>query len=737
MATISVNMDSPNGDVLTLPVFELNYEQMLSDIPSAFDTSAEMLNTPTTYAGVTIHKFLVSDATIKNYLPANIPMQHSRYGLPDGVESSIIPTNLNIADFEIFDAASYGMERVTGSTTPTDFSTSVHYHTIAQNDWSLTPDGNFRPYASYRITEGFQPDNTTGQRQFLNYRDVNGAFSKLLYTNTGAHFYIGKIGMYGAESGSYRVINPNTAIMGTRPYFANSWSDLYESEKKIYGICTADDEPICDYMTNPAQGYLRFDGGIDQSYAPAYSSRVAWSNVNMYPFFVHYRVNGQHMYGVAFSQYTRNYDNADYPYKLLVFAMDAGYWGSSVHPDGGSWGDETQPSENDGTFYAPSDNVSPQSDYGTTKLVQDVNSALSGLFSGLTGVYNIFMIDTAGTGTSRLFTELSKIFGILYDDTPQGFLKRYEQTFYNPLSAVVSTHLLPYQFAASALFSPLRSEKMSVSGYSISDAIASKYSQPAPTYNTLQPLGRVLFDAVDMPAVLGGYADFAPYTQCILHLPYIGAVEIKTNAIAHGRLTVEYICDVISGNVIARICCRDHAGNEQYIQSASGNCAYNIPLYSMQQDGGAVGKLISSAAGIVSGALTGNAAGVLTGAAGVVGAAVESSFSPRSVQISGEIGGNNMLMSHRDVWLEIIRPAWTNSRYFRQLHGIPSGMSNTIADSGSGSAYDGFLQIESIDLEPVNATDEEKQEIETLLKQGVFIRAAELFQTFGNGGSES
>lgn len=725
MATISVNQDRPDGEVLTLPVFELNYEQMLSDIPNAFDTSSEMLNTPTTYGGVTIHKFLVSDATIKDYLPSDIPMQHSRYGLPTGVESSIIPTNLNIADHEIFDAAAYGMERVTGTTTPADFSTSVHYHTIAQNDWSLTPDGNFRPYASYRITEGFQPDNTTGQRQFLNYRDVNGAFSKLLYTNTGAHFYLGKIGMYGAESGSYRVVNPNTAIMGIRPYFAQSWADLYESEKKIYGICTADDEPICDYMQNPAQGYLRFDGGIDQQYAPAYSSRVSWSNINMYPFFVHYRVNGRHMYGVAFAQYTRNYDNADYPYKLLVFAMDTGFWGTSVHPDGGSWGEETQPNENDGTFYAPSDNVTPQSDYGTAKLVQDVNNALSGLFSGLTGVYNIFMIDT-GSSTSRLFTELSKVFGVLYDDSTTGFLKRYEQTFYNPLSAVVTTHLLPYQFAASALFSPLRPEEMTVSGYNISDAIADKYEQEAPTYNTLQPLGRVLFDTIDMPSVLGGYADFAPYTQCILHLPYIGEVEIKTNAIAHGQLTVEYICDVISGNVTARICCRDHAGNEQYVHSASGNCAYNIPLYSMQQDGSAVGKLVSSAAGIVSGALTGNTAGVLTGAAGIIGASAQSTISPRSVQISGELGGNNMLMSHRDVWLEIIRPAWTNSKYYRKLHGIPSGMSNTIADSGSGSAYDGFLQIDSIDLDDLPCTDEEKQEIATLLKQGVYIRGDEL-----------
>ena len=105
---------------------------------------------------------------------------------------------------------------------------------------------------------------------------------------------------------------------------------------------------------------------------------------------------------------------------------------------------------------------------------------------------------------------------------------------------------------------------------------------------------------------------------------------------------------------------------------------------------------------------------------------------------SGTVGGTNAMISPNQVYLELISPNWTNNMYHQKLKGIPADMSHCIADCGqevssntglpipTGIPYDGYLEIDSIDLEEVDATDTEKQEIENLLKSGVYIRGSEI-----------
>lgn len=521
--------------------------------------------------------------------------------------------------------------------------------------------------------------------------------------------------------------------------FSVSKTTYFDSYGRLYMVAQFPDRssitPHYSWTDENGQGYDR-NYKIRQRYCITGNDSNSWQNMNvgynMPHVFVHYVENGVDFYGVALIQFDTFDTETNTPIAIAVSALDSAWWGASIIPGGesgaGTWGNNTVPTVNDGTFSSTSNSVKPDNaNYSTTAIQTRVNTALTGLFSGLTGVYSIYLLDTA-SGQSISFTELTRIYNVLYASGNDKFLTRYLQSMYNPLSAVIAMHLIPYQFTASALFGATVKKQLTISGYNVSTAIS---ATTPPEYNILKPLGRVVFPRLDMPKYFGGFADFAPYTQCILHLPFIGAIELKTNAIAHGSITVEYLCDMISGNVTARISCTDNTGeNTQYVHTASGNCAYNLPLFTMNQNGDAVGKLLSGGAGIVSGALTGNPVNVATGIAGVVGSAIESSFSPRSTQISGNMGGNNMLMSNLDIWLEIVRPVWVENMYYQKLNGIPADMSNCIADSGQsvnlGFAYDGFLQIEKIDLDNVPCTEQEKQEIETLLKQGVFIRGDEI-----------
>lgn len=717
MSRMLLYLDKPrqpsDNETAIYPIYELDLQGLADARMVSWGLSGQVTN------AVNECHYLsggVNNANVNQYLSTNIPHQQWQDG--SILQARISKYFLNENNVYVPDPEYYDFEEIPIGQQPDDWGTASNYmkYQVLSN---ATIGGQTVTYRAYYNV--LQTATWDASAQYV--RDKNRKMIRLFYTENGYNF-----GVYqGADSEGGSQVGPVFNVAGYSQY-SYDFSNPYESR---YIWCNPSRRRLSiggNVIGMQLAWYSRTDTAADKGKMIAGTEPAAAS----FFIFVHASYNDKDYYGTL-CIYPN--DASESPvFTQINFALYTGeFWGESIISGGGggSWGQRTIPTVNDGTFDSVSDSVAPNdATWGTVGNVTNVNNALSGLFSALTGVYNIFMVDTA-SGSNRDFSEFAKIFGVLYETGDNAFLNRFKQSMYNPLSAVISCHLLPYNFAANALYGALVTKKMSISGYSVSDRIAEKYSQSAPEYNILKPLATKIFDTHNMENILGGWADFAPYTQCILHLPFIGAVEVKTNAIAHGQIKVEYICDIISGNVCARIWCNDYTGeNYQYVQTASGNCAYNLPLFSMNQDGSAVGKVIAGVSGIVTGALSGNPVSIATGTAGIIGGAIESSFSPRSTQISGEMGGNNMLMSHLDVWLEIIRPTWTETMHYQKLLGIPSGFSNCIADSGQGDTqdapYNGFLQIEKIDLDNVPCTEQEKQEIDSLLKQGVFIRGDEI-----------
>lgn len=690
------------GDYEIYPIYDIDFTGISADTGYTQEYSNDAVGTN----AYKYRQFKSINNNLINHIPATIPKIETADG-------NIIPfwhryTNIVDGRYTLDNDNLSSYAAIEQGVRPLDWGTNPNY--IDLDRTSASSHNIIRPSIN-KLTSSWSSSVSY-------YEDTKRTILRMFYTDTGNSFTVGK---HTVSNGNYYYARAYS--IGCYPHPSSS-----ARTGTSYSYTDANDNVLNNNY------YIQDGLAVNPSSTSEYQSWATYPDgYNCPMIFVHFTDSGTDFYGFAVVQMSDFTENS-YPVAIHVSAWDTTFWGTSIISGGesgaGEWGNNSIPTINDGTFSSTSNNVTPDNpNYSTTAIQTRVNNALSGLFSGLTGVYGIYMLDTA-SGADRLFTELTKIYGVLYESGNNAFLTRYLQSMYNPLSAVIAMHLLPYQFAVSAIFGVSVTKRLTISGYDVSGRIAEKYTQTAPEYNILKPLARVVFPEISIEKHFGGWADFAPYTQCILHLPFIGAVELKTNAIAHGKIKVEYLCDVVSGNVVARISCTDVDGNSQYVHTASGNCAYNIPLFTMQQDGGAVGKMLSGAAGLVSGALTGNPVNVATGAAGIVGAAIESSFSPRSTQISGNMGGNNMLMSNLDVWLEITRPVWIENMYYQKLHGIPADMSNCIADCGqdanTGIPYDGFLQIEKIDLENVPCTEQEKQEIETLLKQGVFIRGSEI-----------
>lgn len=354
-----------------------------------------------------------------------------------------------------------------------------------------------------------------------------------------------------------------------------------------------------------------------------------------------------------------------------------------------------------GTFTSISNN---DGDRSGTSLLSAISTANTTFKTVLGDAFNIYEVGAS---------DLSKVINVLYGSE---YFTRFENTMFNPLSAIISCALLPEIFVSS----PAPLHDMLAGGYNISDHI-----WPTPvTFKSPEPLIVRHIGDISLNKYFDGYADFDPYTKAKLHLPYIGEIAIDINKIAHGELAVDYVCDVLSGNVAAWVWCNDIDGNHQYCYTATGNCAYNIPLFSATADGSAIGKIIGGVASISVGNILGGAMSVADGAAGVVS---------RHTQVTGTYSGNIGQVTNPKCFLEISRPQWVNvdepnvDEPYRTGVGLPEIMKGTIESNN----LIGHLSVSWVDLTNIASTagnlefpvtPEELSEIESLLKSGILIK---------------
>ena len=85
------------------------------------------------------------------------------------------------------------------------------------------------------------------------------------------------------------------------------------------------------------------------------------------------------------------------------------------------------------------------------------------------------------------------------------------------------------------------------------------------------------------------------------------------------------------------------------------------------------------------------------------------------VQHSGSLGGNAGAMGIKTPYLIVRRPQTQIAADFRLFDGESNNVYGTL------SGYSGFVRVKHMHLHNIPATDVELNEIENLLKEGVFI----------------
>lgn len=208
----------------------------------------------------------------------------------------------------------------------------------------------------------------------------------------------------------------------------------------------------------------------------------------------------------------------------------------------------------------------------------------------------------------------------------------------------------------------------------------------------------------------GDARDYSPFTQVYCYLPFIGIVELNADDVVNSTLGIKYKIDVLTGCCLAQLTVKKY-GLDAVLYTYTGNCAVQMPITS--------GNYLSTVSSLL-GAVVSGAAAVATGGAlapVAIGAAANAlgGGARASVAMSGSLGSNAGAMGIRKPYLIIKRVESADADGYNEFYGYPTNKRVNL------SQLTGYVRVKDINLSGTNATEDEQNEIVTLLKEGVIL----------------
>ena len=220
--------------------------------------------------------------------------------------------------------------------------------------------------------------------------------------------------------------------------------------------------------------------------------------------------------------------------------------------------------------------------------------------------------------------------------------------------------------------------------------------------------------SITIDPYIGSFMDYSPYTKISIYLPYIGFRELAPEDVMGCTLSIKYIIDVITGGCNAVI----NVSGKGAIYQFNGSCIANVPLSAINYSGAiqnavsAIGSGITTVAGIA----TGNAPVGIMGVAGLASSAANTAVNTKpSIQRAGSMGGAAGLASVQFPYCIIERPRISAPDNYNGFIG------NTLNVTMTLSNCHGLTFVDQIHLDNVICTEDERNELYRLLKEGVIL----------------
>ena len=197
-------------------------------------------------------------------------------------------------------------------------------------------------------------------------------------------------------------------------------------------------------------------------------------------------------------------------------------------------------------------------------------------------------------------------------------------------------------------------------------------------------------------------------TKLALYLPFIGIVPLSTEVCVGSTLHIIYRIDVLTGTCLAQVKVIKQ-NSDAVMYAFEGNCAVQIPLTATTYTGTVTALINSVSAGLSA------FMGDYISAGQDLSEAVSGAMSKTGVKQSGSLGANAGALGIRIPYLIITHPVAYDAIQYNTQYGFPLNETVTL-----GSLH-GYTRVKDIHLSAIPCTDDELEQIETLLKDGVII----------------
>lgn len=272
------------------------------------------------------------------------------------------------------------------------------------------------------------------------------------------------------------------------------------------------------------------------------------------------------------------------------------------------------------------------------------------------------------------------------------FYENLTKMFNDPMDSIISLSLAPIQPSVGS------STIIEICKYAINNVTGSPLTSQYASLNC---------GTVKISPYWGNALDYAPYTKASIYLPFIGTQELNIDDVMNRTVGVIYNIDLLSGACACMITCD---GSVMY--NFSGNVISQIPVS---------GKNALEMYKSVISAVTNTALAVGTGAGGVAlaGDVVSNGLSvmgsKMTVQRGGTISATNGVLGVKFPYITILRANQSLPADFHYFKGYPSNI------TGKVSSFSGYTEVEYVHVTGINATENELEMIENILKEGFII----------------
>ena len=199
------------------------------------------------------------------------------------------------------------------------------------------------------------------------------------------------------------------------------------------------------------------------------------------------------------------------------------------------------------------------------------------------------------------------------------------------------------------------------------------------------------------------FLDYAPYTNVIIYLPYVGFKELDTNLVMGKTLSISYTVDIITGGCLCQI-----KSNNVKLYEFNGNLGIDIPITASNRAQVEAGY-ISSGIGIASSVASGNIVGAVT-------SLINSAESRYHYASTSSPNPMCVASTNRTCYVILDRPTYQTLKSFNHTRGKKCYLTKTINTLKGYTICD-----ENIDLSGISATDSEKEELIKILSSGFFV----------------